>query len=513
MYLTRARECTKYTLPFLIRQHEGITKSDMVKTPWQALGARGVKNISAKMLLLLLPPNDPFFKLQPDSMALDALPDGEDGKKQKTQIEKGLAKVERSVQEDVEASADRVIVDEALKHLVVAGNGLLHDTDYGLRFYHLDRYVCVRDPESNVIEIVALEMVSPSALDAQTLAAISQSAEYQAAFAKDRDSVERHLHIYTHVKLEGATWTEYQECYGVEIPDTRASYPKEKCPWIVLRWSHLDGEDYGRSYIEEILGDLKSLETLWKAVVEGAVAAARIIGLVTPNSTTNMKTLNDAANGDFVEGNRADVDFLQLEKYADFQIAYKAIEALTERLSFSFMLNTAIQRNAERVTAEEIRYMAGELEDALGGAYAILSQEFQLPYVRARMARLQRAGTIPPLPEGLVRPTIVTGLQALGRGHDRNKLMQFISDITSTVGPETAIAVLNVSELIERLGISEGVNTDGLLKTAEQMAQEKQQSQMQQMMQMFGPEALKQMGGITQAGMKQNPPGGNPQSG
>ncbi|MBU4576005.1 MAG: head-tail connector protein, partial [Proteobacteria bacterium] len=376
IYLNRARECAKFTMPHLIRQHEGATQSDDIKTPWQALGARGVKNIAAKMLLLLLPPNDPFFKLQPDSMVLDQLPPGEDGKQQKTEMEKALGKIERSVQEDIEASSDRVVVDEALKHLVVAGNGLLHDTEYGLRFYHLDRYVCVRDPEGNVIETVSLEMVSPSALDQETLDAISQTQQYKDAFSKDRDSVERSLHIFTHVKLEGNMWTEYQECFGIKIPGSEATYPQDKCPWIVLRWSHLDGEDYGRSYVEEILGDLKSLETLWQAVVEGSVASARVLGLVHPNGTTSVKTLNEAKNGDFVEGTADDVDFLQLEKFADFQVAYKAIESLTERLSFAFMLNTAIQRNAERVTAEEIRYMAGELEDALGGAYAILSQEF-----------------------------------------------------------------------------------------------------------------------------------------
>ncbi|WP_416142518.1 portal protein [Escherichia coli] len=46
------------------------------------------------------------------------------------------------------------------------------------------------------------------------------------------------------------------------------------------------------------------------------------------------------------------------------------------------MPNSAVQRTGERVTAEEIRYVASELEDTLGGVYSILSQELQLPLVR-----------------------------------------------------------------------------------------------------------------------------------
>lgn len=61
------------------------------------------------------------------------------------------------------------------------------------------------------------------------------------------------------------------------------------------------------------------------------------------------------------------------------QIAKMTADAIESRLSYAFMLNSAVQRSGERVTAEEIRYVANELEDTLGGIYSILSQELQLP--------------------------------------------------------------------------------------------------------------------------------------
>ena len=37
--------------------------------------------------------------------------------------------------------------------------------------------------------------------------------------------------------------------------------------------------------------------------------------------------------------------------------------------------------------------------------------------------RSRRGGKVPKLPDELVKPKIVTGLQGLGRGNDRNKLI------------------------------------------------------------------------------------------
>ena len=56
----------------------------------------------------------------------------------------------------------------------------------------------------------------------------------------------------------------------------------------------VDGEDYGRSYVEEYLGDLVSLEGLTKAIVEGASASAKTLFMVSPNGTTRAKALAES---------------------------------------------------------------------------------------------------------------------------------------------------------------------------------------------------------------------------
>ncbi len=83
----------------------------------------------------------------------------------------------------------------------------------------------------------------------------------------------------------------------------------------------------------------------------------------------------------------------------------------------------------------------------------------------------------------MVRPTIVAGVNALGRGQDRESLTQFVGTIAQTLGPEALMQYLNPLEAIKRLAASQGIDVLNLVKTEEQMAQEQQQAQQAQMQQ------------------------------
>jgi len=256
---------------------------------------------------------------------------------------------------------------------------------------------------------------------------------------------------------------------------------------MALRFIAIDGQEYGRSFVEEIVGDLKSLEALTRAIVEGSAASAKLLFLVRPNGTTKMRSIADAPNGAIISGAIEDVTTLQANKFNDFRVAQETMNVISERLAYSFLLNSSVQRNAERVTAEEIRYMAQELETALGGIYSVLSQEFQVPMVNLLLAKMQKEGKMPKFPKDTLKPQIVTGLEALGRGQDLNKLSQFLQ-MLQPLGAEVIASELNVSDYLARLGASLGIDTQGLVKSEEQKMQEQQaqqeQMQQQQMMQM-----------------------------
>ena len=60
--------------------------------PYQSVGSRGVNNLASKLLLLLFPPNSPFFRLSVDSETKKELVN-QPGLK--TKIEETLANIER----------------------------------------------------------------------------------------------------------------------------------------------------------------------------------------------------------------------------------------------------------------------------------------------------------------------------------------------------------------------------------------------------------------------------------
>lgn len=464
-FLERGRDASELTIPTLVPP-EGHSGSTLYKTPYQSVGARGINNLASKLLMTLLPPNSPFFRLSIDDFDIEQLA----GKDARGAVEEALSRIERAAMQEIEATAVRVPVHEALKQLIVSGNALVYlPKTGGMKVFRLDRYVVKRDTMGNVLEIITKETVSPMMLPKEAQEIIATSEEY------DRDTT-KNCDLYTYICRKGNKFEIYQEVKGFVIPSTQGTFPLEKLPFIPLRFIRIDGEDYGRGYVEEYIGDLRSLEALTRAIVEGAAASSKVLFLVRPNGTTKQSTLAKAPNGAIVQGDANDVTTLQVQKYNDFRVAQETASTITERLSFAFLLNSAIQRNAERVTAEEIRYSAQELETALGGVYSILSQEFQLPLVKLLLARLETTGKMPKMPKDSVKPQIVTGLEALGRGQDLNKLSQFLSFL-QPLGPEIISQNLNVEDYIDRLGASLGIDTGGLVKSAEQKAQEMQAAQ------------------------------------
>jgi len=305
-----------------------------------------------------------------------------------------------------------------------------------------------------------------------------------------RQEKENSCDLYTSVVREGNEFVVQQDVKGIVIEESKGRYPIEKTPFLPLRYTRIDGEDYGRGFVEEYIGDLKSLESLTKAIVEGSAAAAKVLFMVNPNGTTRAKTLSESPNGAIVQGSDGDVSVLQLNKFNDFRTAQGVMNGISDRLSQAFLLNSGVVRDAERVTAEEIRMLSQELEAALGGLYSLLSQEFQMPVVTRLMARMSKEGRLPKLPKDIVKPTIVTGVEALGRGNDLQKLDLFLAGANQIVGPQAVAQYVNVSDYFKRRATALGIETEGLIKSDEEIQQAMQQAQQQEMMMKLGGPAV-----------------------
>ena len=476
-FLDSAVECSKLTLPYLITDDNATRLNRRsFQTPWQSVGAKAVVTLAAKLMLALLPPNTTFFKLQvrDDKLGTEFDP------QIRSELDLSFSKMERMVMDYIAASNDRVVVHQALKHLIVGGNSLIFMGKDGLKNFPLHRYVVNRDGNGNVLEIVTKELINRKILGFEPPGDAKGPNDPNASYStgSDDDDVE----VYTCVKLDekSGRWVWYQEAYDMIMPGTRSTAPKNASPWLVLRFNTVDGEDYGRGRVEEFVGDLKSLEGLSQALVEGSAAAAKVVFLVSPSSTTKPKTIADAGNGAIVQGRPEDVAVIQVGKTADFATAANLAQQIEKRLADAFLVLNI--RQSERTTAEEVRLTQMELEQQLGGLFSLLTVEFLIPYLNRTLLVLNRTNQLPKIPKDLARPTIVAGINALGRGQDREALTQFVGTIAQTLGPEAMMQYLNPLEAIKRLATAQGIDVLNLVKTEQQLQQEAADAQQQQVM-------------------------------
>ena len=461
-FLDTAVECSELTLPYLVKRDENSTGKRQLLQPYQSVGAKAVVTLAAKLMLAILPPQTAFFKLQVRDDKLGQTLDP----MMRSELDLSFSKIERLIMDYIAASSDRVVVHQALKHLIVSGNALIFMGKDGLKHYPLNRYVVERDGNGNVIEIVTKELVSRKVLGISPPPTDSPNGEY--------GDTEDDAEVYTCVKMDesSGSWRWHQEVDDMILDGSQSTAPKNTSPWLVLRFNTVDGEDYGRGRVEEFIGALRSLEGLSQALVEGASVASKVVFLVSPSATTKPGTLAKAGNGAIIQGRPEDVGVVQVGKTADFATAANLAATIERRILEAFLVMNI--RNAERVTAEEVRLTQLELEQSLGGLFSLLTVEFLVPYLNRTLLILQRSNQIPRLPKDVVRPKIVAGINSLGRGQDNESLTRFIATVAQTLGPEALLKFINPTEAIKRLAAAQGIDVLNLVRTPEELQQQKQ---------------------------------------
>ena len=462
--LNVGRDCAKLTIPSLLPEDESDSRD--YPTPVNGIGSKGVVHLASKLLMALFPSNGAWFRFGLDEEA-EVLLEKENVKEDALQ---DLAKVERKILRFDESRNSRSAKNEILKHLIVAGNVAKHtDKNGDVRVFPLNCYVVNRSPSGELIELIIKEKVSYQALPEITQLLIQED-------HKSNSSLDDTVEVYTSVTLVKGKYEVFQEVFGKRVPNSDGSYKKDELPYQALRWNTTPNSAYGIGHIEIHLGDLRSLEAIRECILDFNAAASKVVFLLKEGSSVKLKQLREAKAGDVLRGNADDVTVLQLEKYSDFKVLSETAAEIYRSLAHAFLLNSSVQRDAERVTAEEVRIVARELEDALGGVYSLLAQEWQLPYLR-RLMMITKASK--DLPKDLVSPTIIAGMAALSRGHEDAKLSELILEFAQMgIEPDE---VFNMDVLAQRKVNAKGIETDGLVKTKDQMLQDKQQKQMAEM--------------------------------
>ena len=177
--------------------------------------------------------------------------------------------------------------------------------------------------------------------------------------------------IFSRAILKEGTWYTFQEVEGFLVEGSDQTYKKDgDSPYIPLRWTSINGESYGRGLVEQYLGDFRSLEALYQLLLEASSVMSRVLFGKRAGAVLDIDDINNAENGVCILGDlENDITTLRVDKGSDLSVPMNMVQDLTRRLEAAFLVASSAARDSERTTATEIRFMAADLEQSLGGVY------------------------------------------------------------------------------------------------------------------------------------------------
>ena len=487
--LERARKCAALTVPSVLPP-QGWTEQEQLPQPYSSVGARGVTNMASRILSAMLPLNDtPFFRFD---LSTGIEPD--------QSIWNFLESLSYQVHNKLNSKNLRETIFAALQHLIVAGDVcLIMEDDYNFRLLRLDQYVARRSVEGELKELIYIEYVAKDNDQPAT------DMFYQPTLELDRKGYDTWFIRLT--KEDDGTWKYRAEDSEGDLKD-EGTYTVS--PYVCLRWSSVAGENYGRSHCEDIIGDLVTLESFTEALIEGTAAGSAFWIGVDPAGITELDDVVGTPNGSFVAAREQDIFTLSPSGTMNPQIqaTQNGVETMRREVGNAFLLTGSAIPSGERVTATAVRMIGSELETILGGAFSAIARDLMEPIVRRTVFLMLANQEIDPRladqfsEGGILTVEIVTGLQALSRDSDLQKLMQMGEMVRNL--PDPAMSLFRWQEYARALITSIGFDATKWVKTeeeakqqAQEIAQFEQNIQTQGAMQQGAAQAV--TGGIQQA--------------
>lgn len=471
-YLDRAEKYSEVTLRYIMpkNRQDSETIYEEFMTDFSSVGSDAVNFLSNIYMLTMFPPNRSFFRLQteenikPEDYAMTA-----------ANLESALAGAEREARLLLEKRYGRPALQDLFKHLIITGNALLYYPTIGnIQCYALDQYVVARSMDSSVTEVITKDFKSLASLDSELRTRVMAEMDYDTA----ADIHKINVALYTHIQIDPMSDNNlvvYQDVESIQVTEPWGLL-RSKTRWVPQVWNLTRREPYGRGLVEDHYGDLYSLSVLEEAMTTGAASLLDIKHLVEPASQLDIKRLNEACAGTYHYGSKDDVNTINKGDGKILGEVSKIIERKERSVGKAFLSISTQIRDAERVTAEENRMRAQELEKAHGGVFSTLALNLQRPLATLLMDDLNVS-----LEGSGIKPIIVSGLDAMGRVSDNEKLLQLFNDLAVMAQlPEAVLARFKFSDLMTFLANGRDIDIRKITLTEQEFQKMQQAAQQQQ---------------------------------
>ena len=484
-----------WTIPSVFPKDETVVPNGnaQIEHDYQSIGALMVNRLATKLASTLFPPNSSFFRIE----ANDQLKEYID-----REGIKSLVALENKACRKLLLNASYAQLVQALRLLIITGDVLLRRENEKVRVFSLKNYVVRRNNVGEDQDIILKECIRYTELPQYLKEVIEVK--------QPTDTVTLYTRIQRVVtEVDGiplTKWVETQEVEGKAV-NYAATYSDVLCPYFTVKWNHVNGDMYGRGYVEEYTGDFAKLSELSQALTEYELNSCIVLNVYNPAGQFDIDRAVQAVSGDWITGQVESVQKYEVGDFQKIQTLGAQIAEVANRLNVAFM-STANQRDAERVTQYEIMMNANEAEQVLGGVYSQLSQSLHIPLAYLLLNEVQPS-FIHAVQQGEFRLEILTGLQALSRSSENQALVTATAEINAIVPVLQSFKQFNLNKVVEGILRANGVNVEDISYTEEEMqaiaAQEAQQeqqlaAQQQAMMQGAGQEqavqAVQQSQGI-----------------
>lgn len=469
-YRDRSREYSKVTLPYLVPETEETDTTEF-QNDYNTEGAKLVNALSNTYVESLYPAGKSFIKMGMEEADLEAL---DQAGTPKADVETLFGTIERNFRQRFETVGSRAVMLDAMKHLIVTGNFCLYKKkDGNLMGYAIDEFSVLRSLDGSLQELITEDKKMLMALDPELRAQVIADGGY------DEDNLETVVTLYTWVRRDPDnqdTWYVDQSVEGIPVGEQN-TYKTDGLRWIPIMWNRTRREMYGRGLVEEHYGSFWTLSILSEALTVGCVSLADIKYLVRPGSLVNIQELNASASGSYHYGEADDINAISTDRQRDIILIKDVIETYKRHLAEVFMYLPGTMRDAERVTAEENRLRAASLEKAHGGVYSQLADTMQRPYATLLLWEME----VRNLEADGVKLQITTGLDALSRGSENDKINHWISDLSQLAAvPEPILGTFKLNEFTLKTAAGRDVDAQAFVMNETEQTQAnaaRQQSQ------------------------------------
>ena len=472
--LERKREHAMLTIPSLLPP-AGRATGTTLDVPYNSLAAEGTNNLASRIMSVVFPLNgQSVFEVlleQPFN------PDGSADPELQTQFDN----FEKSVMDTLAPTNLRAAINLAYRHLIAIGDVMIHmDDDFTFRLFRADQYVVRRKHEGTWEEIIIREQVNPEWHP--RLRGIPKKSDNTRTNVAD-NTVEQWEPLYTTIlKQEDGSVVVEQEFRGAKVEGTKETHAVS--PYMPARWSSLIGEAYGVSLVEDMFGDIRTLDSLSKALLDGAMLNAEYRWILNPGGMLELQDFLDSINGDTLAGGEKDLVPMSFQNNAQVQHAQVAVAHREAILGRRFLMNSAVQPKGERVTKFQVSVLAQELEQALGGILSLAGSEIQEPIIRRTLAIMAKKGLLDEdiskqiaKEGGFLKLRIRAGLEILNREAEKENLERAIS-IMGTLNPRM-LEGAKMHRIGRRWWEAQGLNNDDWMNDDE-LEQERARVQKQQ---------------------------------